>query len=54
MRADIDLATALKLNPYIDQEDIDGIIRAKEAEDVTGLPNMEELQRTLDGGDDEA
>lgn len=54
MRADIDLATALKLNPYIDQEDIDGIIRAKEAEDVTGLPNMEELQRTLDEGDDEA
>ncbi len=50
MRADIDLETALKLNPYIEQEDIGRIIRAKEAEDVTGLPNMEELQRVLNEG----
>lgn len=54
MRADIDLETALRLNPYIEQEDIDGIIKAKEAEDVTGLPNMNELQRVLDEGGDEA
>ena len=46
----IDEETALKLNPYIAQEDIPKIIENKAAEQVSGLPGMEELQR-IAGGD---
>ena len=54
MRADIDRETALKLNPYISQDDIPGILEALDAEEVTGLLNMEALQKEIDrqqGGD---
>ena len=49
MRADIDLRTALKLNPYIMQDEIDGIVDALAAEQLTGQPSMEDLQRIVDG-----
>lgn len=54
MRGDIDRRTALKLNPYISQDEIDGILEALDAEEVTGLPNMEALQKEIDRqqGDD--
>ena len=54
MRADIDRETALKLNPYISQDDIPGILEALDAEEVTGLPDMDALQKEIDrqqGGD---
>ena len=54
MRADIDRETALKLNPYISQDDIPAILEALDAEEVTGLPDMEALQKEIDrqqGGD---
>ena len=50
MRDYIDEETALKLNPYIAQEDIPKILENKAAEQVSGLPGMEELQR-IAGGD---
>ncbi len=48
MRSDIDRQTALKLNPYISQDDIPGILEALDAEEVTGLPDMAALQREID------
>ena len=48
MRGDIDLRTALKLNPYISQDEIDGIVENLAAEQASGLPSMEDLQRTID------
>lgn len=53
MRQDIDRRTALKLNPYIDQEEIEDIIANVSAEEVSGQPSMDALQRLLDdqGGD---
>lgn len=48
MRSDIDRRTALKLNPYINQEEIDEIIENLSAEEVSGLPGMDELQRLID------
>lgn len=51
MRGDLDIRTALKLNPYIEQDEIDSIIDNLEAEKVSGLPSMEDLQKQLDGGD---
>ena len=50
MRQDIDLRTALQLNPYIMQEQIEQIVTDLEAEKVSGLPSMEALQKMLDGG----
>ena len=56
MRQDIDRRTALKLNPYIDQEEIEDIIANVSAEEVSGQPSMDALQRLLDdqGGDNGA
>lgn len=58
MRSDIDRETALKLNPYISQDDIPAIMEALDAEEVTGMPNMDALQKAIEaretGGDDEA
>lgn len=48
MRSDIDRETALKLNPYISQDDIPRILEALDAEDVSGMHNMEALQKQLD------
>ena len=50
MRDYIDDETALKLNPYIAQEDIPAILENKAAEQVSGLPGMDALQR-IAGGD---
>lgn len=49
MREYIDDATALKLNPYILQEDIESILDNKAAEQVSGLPSVAQLQKALDG-----
>lgn len=49
MRSDIDRETALKLNPYISQDDIPAIMEALDAEEVTGMPNMDTLQKALQG-----
>lgn len=49
MRSDIDQETALKLNPYISQDDIPGIMEALEAERVSGLPSLDALQAAIDG-----
>ena len=50
MRADIDLETALKLNPYIMPEEIDGIMANVAAEQLTGRPTMGMLEKELEGG----
>lgn len=47
MRADIDLETALKLNPYIDQEAVDEIMANVAAEQLSGLPSVDQLQKTM-------
>ena len=49
MRSDIDQETALKLNPYISQDDIPGIMEALESERVSGLPSLDVLQTAIDG-----
>ena len=38
----------MKLNPYISQDDIPGILEALDAEEVTGLPDMDALQKEID------
>ena len=48
MRDYIDEETALKLNPYIAQEDIPKIMQRRAEEDVAGLPDMETLQEDGD------
>lgn len=50
MRGDIDHRTALKLNPYIQQEEIDQIVDDVAAEAVSGKPSVDDLQRMLNGG----
>lgn len=52
MRSDIDRETALKLNPYIDQEEIPGILKNLDAEEVSGLPTMEELENKIAEGEE--
>lgn len=49
MRDYIDDETALKLNPYITQEDIPRILESKAAEQVSGMPTMEELEKIAGG-----
>lgn len=44
MRSDIDHETALKLNPYIMQEDIEQIMANVAAEEASGLPSIKELE----------
>lgn len=51
MRQDIDRRTALKLNPYIEQEEIEQIISDLDAEGTTGQPSVEELDKLLRGGE---
>lgn len=48
MQGDLDRETRLQLNPYILQEDIPDIISKVEAEQTSGLTNMDELQRLMD------
>lgn len=50
MRDYIDVETALKLNPYILQEDIPKIMDNLDAERVSGMPTVESLQQAM-GGD---
>ncbi|MBR3795772.1 MAG: phage portal protein [Clostridia bacterium] len=45
MREDIDRETALKLNPYIDEEQIPDIMDAMDAQEITGLSGMRALDR---------
>lgn len=47
MREDIDLKTALKLNPLIQEDEIEGILAAKDAERESGAPDMDALNRLL-------
>lgn len=48
MRADIDRRTALKLNPYINPDEIDTIIENLDAEETSGMPTMQDLQDQID------
>lgn len=47
MRSDIDHETALKLNPYIMPEEIDTIMDNVAAEQLSGLPSVEQLEKTV-------
>lgn len=47
MRQDIDHETALKLNPYIMQEEIQGILDNAAAEHMTNAPSVGALERIL-------
>lgn len=51
MREDIDHETALKLNPYIMDEEIEKIMDNVAAEQVSGMPSMTQLEKELEGGD---
>jgi hypothetical protein len=51
MREDIDHETALKLNPYIMDEEIEKIMDNVAAEQVSGMPTMTQLVKELEGGD---
>lgn len=51
MRQDIDQRTALKLNPYIDQEEIEDIVLNVSAEGVSGMPDMSSLEGLLNQGE---
>lgn len=51
MRQDIDRRTALKLNPYIDQEEIEQIMMDVDAESVTGQPSVKELDKIIREGE---
>ena len=48
MRQDIDQETALKLNPYIMQEEIEKIIANTAAEQLSGMPTVEMLERVTE------
>ena len=47
-KADVAKMRLQKLNPYIDQEEIEKIIANVSAEEVSGQPSMDALQRLLD------
>ena len=47
-RADLDTETVLKKLPFVLQEEIPGILANLDAERVTGLPSLEELQAAMD------
>ena len=51
MREDIDHETALKLYPYIMDEEIEKIMDNVAAEQVSGMPSMTQLVKELEGGD---
>lgn len=44
MRSDIDLETALELNPYVMQEQIPEIMANVAAEQLSGMPSMQQLE----------
>lgn len=48
MREDIDQETALKLNPYIMQEEIPAILQNTEAQRVSGMASVAALQRQME------
>jgi predicted ThiF/HesA family dinucleotide-utilizing enzyme len=48
MRQDIDQRTALKLNPYIQEDEIDDIMGDVDAEVISGKPTMDELEKMLE------
>lgn len=48
MRQDIDQRTALKLNPYIQEDEIDQIMGDVDAEVISGKPTMDELEKMLE------
>ena len=48
MRQDIDQRTALKLNPYIQDDEIDQIMDDVDAEVISGKPTMDELEKMLE------
>lgn len=50
MRGDIDDETALKLNPYIDQEDIETILANRDAKILTGLSGVNAANELRSGG----
>lgn len=47
MRGDIDHKTALKLNPYVMLEEIDEILDNVAAEQLSALPSVEQLEKTV-------
>ena len=51
MRPDIDRRTALKINPYIQEEEIEQIMLDADAESVTGQPSIDELDKLLREGE---
>ena len=53
MREDIDDETALKLNPYIDQEAIPGILANRDAKVLTGFSSSAAADRARRGSDEQ-
>ena len=51
MRQDIDHRTALTLNPYVNDEEVDTIIANMDAETATGQPSVDALDKMLRGGE---
>lgn len=47
MRSDIDRRTALTLNPYIMPDKIDEIMANLDAEEVSGIPSIEDLEKEV-------
>lgn len=48
-RADLTLTKALQLNPMIESDEVDQLVKDLEAEQTANLPSMEELQAEIDG-----
>lgn len=48
MRSDITRKKALELNPYINPDEIDEILKDMDAEDTTGIDSVERLQEQID------
>lgn len=53
MRQDIDRETALKLNPYLDQEEIPDILQRVAEEELTGFPSADALVDRINEGDEQ-
>lgn len=47
MRSDLDTETALKLNPYITQDEISGIMKNLDAEQTAGISDMNTLEKIV-------
>jgi hypothetical protein len=48
MRSDITRKKALELNPYIQADEIEELLKDMDAEDASGLPSADELQAQID------